>query len=158
MSAWVHAEASETIDARAEDIYAVVTDYRVGHPAILPKQYFTDLIVEEGGQGAGTILRGSVKVFGSEYPFHQAVTEPDPGRSLLETDTNTGQTTRWLFESLGDGAQTRVTIASDFPPSTGIVGVLERLTKPMVIRTIYRKELRQLADYMRERRIAAPRA
>jgi hypothetical protein len=41
MKNWIHAEASMVIDARPEEIYAVVSDYRVGHPAILPRQYFT---------------------------------------------------------------------------------------------------------------------
>ena len=158
MAKWIHAEESHVIDARPEEIYAVVNDYRVGHPAILPKQYFTDLIVEEGGQGAGTVLRGSVKVFGQEFPFHQLVSEPEPGRVLVETDTETGQWTRWTFEPLDGGAQTRVTIASEFPPSPGIISVLERLTRPLVVRDIYRKELRQLDEYVRSKRDSALRA
>jgi polyketide cyclase/dehydrase/lipid transport protein len=157
MSNWIHVETSYVIDARPEEIYAVVSDYHVGHPAILPRQYFTELIVEQGGQGAGTILRGSVKVFGMEYPFHQLVSEPEPGRVLVETDIETGQVTGWRFEPLADGAKTRVTIYSDFPPSPGIMGLMERLTKPAIVRDIYKKELGQLANYVRSKRAAAAR-
>jgi Polyketide cyclase / dehydrase and lipid transport len=156
MSTWIHAEASYVIDARPEEIHAIVADFRVDHPAILPRQYFTSLVVEQGGQGAGTIVLGAVKVLGKEYTFRQRISEPEPGRVLDETDVDTGQLTRWTFEPLDGGAQTRVTIASDYPPSPGFVGWLERLAKPAVARDMYRKELRQLADYVRSKRAAAP--
>lgn len=146
---WIHVEAAHIIDARPEAVYAVVSDYHVGHAAIVPKPYFTPLIVEKGGKGEGTVLRGSVKVFGNEYPFHQLVTEPEPGRVLVETDIDTGQWTRWTFEAQNGGKATRVTITSDFPPSAGIVGWLERFTKPAITRNIYNQELRNLAEYVR---------
>src|SRR5688572_19050743 len=69
----IHVEASEIIDARAEDLYAIVRDYRVGHPAILPKPYFTELTVEKGGIGAGTVLRISMEIFGKQFSYHQLV-------------------------------------------------------------------------------------
>ncbi|MSP14596.1 MAG: SRPBCC family protein [Chloroflexi bacterium] len=144
----IHVAASMVIDARPEVLYAVVTDYQVGHPAILPKQYFTGLTVEKGGRGAGTVVRGSVKVFGTEYPFHQQVSEPEPGRVVQETDIDTGQYTTFTFEPLNGGTQTRVTIASEFPPSPGLMGWMERLVKPGVTQNIYKQELRQLAEYV----------
>src|SRR5258708_38559423 len=113
----IRARDSHIIDARPEQVYAVLSDSRVGHPAILPKPYFTELIVEKGGRGAGTIVRGSVKLLGKEFPFHQLVSEPEPGRVLLETDTETGQWTRFTFEPINGGTQTRLIIASEFPPS-----------------------------------------
>ena len=153
---WVHVEASHIVDARPEEVYAVVSDYRVGHPAILPKQYFTHLDVEKGGQGAGTIVRGGLKVFGQVYTFHQEVAEPAPGRVLAETNIDTGQYTSFTFEPLNGGKQTRVTIVSDFPPSRGFVGLMEKFTKPAVVRKIYDAELRQLADYLRAKAAAKP--
>jgi Polyketide cyclase / dehydrase and lipid transport len=111
---WIHAEQSLVIDARPEAVYAVVSDYRVGHPAILPRE-FAPLVVEQGGQGSGTIVRGSVTVWGRTAPFHQQVTEPEPGRVLVETDIDTGQYTTFTFEPLAGGRRTRVTIASEFP-------------------------------------------
>jgi hypothetical protein len=149
---WIHAEASSVIGARAEEIYAVIADYHTGHPAILPKAYFSSLTVEEGGQGAGTVISGSVKVFGTEYPFRQLVSEPEPGRRLVETDTETGQFTHFILEPLDGGARTRVTIRSEFPSAPGLMGWLERLTKPAVTRRIYQAELQQLAQYMQHSR------
>jgi len=151
---WIHAEESHVIDARAEDIYAVVADYRVGHAAILPKPYFTELTVEKGGRGAGTILRGNVRLFGKDFPFHQLVSEPEPGRVIVETDIETGQVSSFKFEPLGDGSRTRVTIASDFPPSKGVMGFLERFTKPSFVRMLYKKELHNLANYVRSKQVA----
>jgi hypothetical protein len=152
MSNSFHVEVSSVIDARPEELYEVIADYQVGHPAILPRQYFTELVVEQGGQGAGTVIRGSITVFGRTYPFRLRVSEPEPGRVLIETDPDTGQATQFTLEPLTGSEQTRVTIASDFPRRPGLVGLLERLTRPLVVRDIYQKELRQLADYVRSKR------
>ncbi len=53
----VHAEASHVIDAPAQQIYDVLADYENGHPNILPKEHFSDLVIESGGKGNGTIIR-----------------------------------------------------------------------------------------------------
>ncbi len=145
-----HVEASRVIDARPEDIYAVISDYRVGHPAILPKPYFTDLIVEKGGQGAGTVLRVYLSVFGRHFTYHQAVTEPEPGRVIVETDIETGQFSTFTFEPLNGGKQTGLTISSEFPVKPGLVAFVDKLTQPPFIRRLYQQELRTIADYMRQ--------
>lgn len=151
----LHAEYAEIIDAPPDVIYAIFSDYQHGHPAILPKQYFKALNVEQGGRGAGTVVSGSVKVYGTDYPFHLSVTEPEPGRVLVETDIETQQVTRFSLEPLTYG-RTRVTIASDFPVSPGFAGLMERLVKPAVTRRIYKAELEQLAGYVRTMPETAP--
>ncbi len=148
----LHAEESMIINARAAELYAVVADYRAGHPAILPKPYFQDLTVEKGGVGAGTVVRASVKVMGKAYPLHHAVTEPEPGRVLQESDLDKpGEFTQFTFEPVNGGAQTRVTITTEFVPSPGLMGLMERFTKPGMARKMYRQELRNLAEYVGER-------
>ncbi len=147
----IHSEASAVIDARPEELYAVVSDYHVGHPAILPKPYFTELTVEKGGQGEGTIIRTRLKAFGREFSFHQVVTEPEPGRLLVETDMDTGQFSSFTFEPLNGGKQTRVTIIAENPASPGFTGFLERLTQPAFNRRLFQQELRNLADYVRSK-------
>ena len=57
---------SAIIAAPPAAVYAVLADYRNHHPHILPQQYFHNFVVEEGGQGAGTIFRTDVHVFGSK--------------------------------------------------------------------------------------------
>jgi hypothetical protein len=145
----LHAEQALVINARAEKLYAVVADYWVGHPAILPKPYFQELVVEKGGVGAGTVVRGSIKVMGKVFPLHHLVSEPELGRVLQESDLDKpGEFTQFRFEPVNGGAQTRVTIATEFVPSPGMMGVLERLTKPGMARKMYRQELNNLAEYI----------
>jgi Polyketide cyclase / dehydrase and lipid transport len=144
-----HVEASSLIDARPEAIYAVLTDYQVGHQAILPRPYFQEVTIEQGGKGAGTELRIRMNIFGQTYHYHQIVSEPQPGRVLKETEVDTGQYTTFTLEPLGDGQQTRVTIASEFPAKPGLMGLMERLMQPPVTRRLYLQELRNLADYLR---------
>jgi hypothetical protein len=151
---WIHVEASDVIEARPEDVYAVIADYRAGHPAIVPKPYFSDWIVEKGGRGAGTIIRANVMVFGRVTPLHSLVSEPEPGRVLVETDIETGQYTTFTIERLNAGNQSRVTIASEFPRPAGFTGFMTALTLPRITRKMYKQELRQLADYVRSKPLA----
>ncbi|HEX2619236.1 MAG TPA: SRPBCC family protein [Phototrophicaceae bacterium] len=144
--------ASAVIDARPETLYAIISDYRVGHPAILPKPYFTDLVVEKGGQGAGTVMTVKLKVWGQVSIYHQIVSEPEPGHVILETEMNTGQFSSFTFEPLNGGEQTRLTIYSEFPASRGLKGWLERLTMPGIAGKIYHKELDNIAEYVRSPR------
>src|SRR5215203_1289513 len=83
----IRAEASAIIDARPEDVYAVIGDYRDGHPHILPKENFRDLKVEEGGKGAGTVVSFVTISGGMKRPFRVKVSEPEPGKVLQENDT-----------------------------------------------------------------------
>lgn len=141
-------QSSAVIPARPEAIYAVLADYREAHPAILPKPYFTELKVEEGGQGAGTVIHVRMKVFGIESEFHQIVSEPEPGRVLAETDLNTGLISTFTVEPLNGGGQSRVTITTEFNPRPGFMGFMERLFNPPIMRRIFNQELQNLADYV----------
>ena len=146
----IHATASQEIDARPEAVYAVLADYRVGHPAILPKPYFEELKVEAGGRGAGTRLRLTMRVMGVTSVFHEVVTEPEPGRVLAESDAAAGVTTTFTVDPLDGGKRARVTIVTETRASPGVKGLVERLITPGVLRGIYRQELRQLEEYVKE--------
>ena len=146
----IHTEVSDIIPARPEVVYTVLTDYRVGHPAILPKPYFTELQVEQGGQGAGTVVRTRMVVMGVERIFRLTVSEPEPGRVLKEVDEQAGVVTTFTVEPLNGGQQTRVTIATDARASPGVMGMMEKLMNPPITRRIYAEELRQLAEYVRQ--------
>src|SRR6476659_6721192 len=74
--------ASAVIPARRERIYSLISNYKDGHQRILPKQ-FTSLQVEEGGVGAGTVIRFQMSLLGRKQTFRAAVTEPEPGRVLV---------------------------------------------------------------------------
>jgi hypothetical protein len=146
----IRVEVSHVIEARPAEVYAILADYRVGHPAILPKPYFTEVAVEQGGQGAGTIARVRMKVMGKEMVYRQVVSELEPGRVLREVDTTAGVATTFTVEPLNGGGRSRVTIATDAAISPGLTGWLERMFNPIVMRRIYRQELQQLAEYVRK--------
>ncbi len=147
MSSMHHMQEALEIDASPETLYAIVADYRVGHPAILPPGAFGPLIVEQGGVGAGTITRGSIKIWGKNYPFRHSISEPEPGRVLKETDLDTGQYTIFTFDSLDSGRRTRVTFDTWFPQAAGLAGWLDVRIKTMIAHKLYKEELRRLADY-----------
>lgn len=48
-----HVSASKLIAVPAAKIYAIIADYRNGHPRILPKPLFVSLEVEQGGRRHG---------------------------------------------------------------------------------------------------------
>lgn len=146
----IHVEISEVIEARPDKVYAILSDYRVGHPAILPKPYFTELVVEEGGQGAGTIVRVGMEVMGKAFAYRQTISEPEPGRVLKEADPAAGVFTTFTVDPLNGGTHSRVTIATDAALSPGLTGWLERVFNPPLMRRIYRQELQNLAEYVRK--------
>lgn len=148
----LHVEATATIDASPSDVYATFADYRNGHPRILPKQYFSDLDIEQGGIGEGTVFRVRVQVMGIGQDYHLMVHEPEPGRLLTETDIPTGLVTSFIVNAIDGGKRAQVTIATDWNAKPGFLGVMERFTTPPVMRRIYAKELAQLGDYLRSRK------
>lgn len=140
-----HVEVSREINAPIQTVYRILSDYHVGHPSVLPRQYFKSLTVEEGGVGAGTVANVAMEVYGSKQSLRLTVTEPIPGRVLAEEDATAGVITRFKLEPLDDG-RTRVTIATDFRDAGGLRGFFERLMNPAITRRIYREELALLDE------------
>jgi hypothetical protein len=146
----IHAEASQIIDASPEEVYAVLRDYHVGHPAIVPKPYFEKVVIIEGsGTGAGTVIDVYMNVMGQKIVYHETVTEPEPGRVLVEADEKAGLKTTFIVDPVDGGQRTHITIASDWTRNPGIKGFMESLMNPSIGRRIFTKELAQLADYMK---------
>jgi hypothetical protein len=135
------------VEAAPEEVYAVFADYRDRHPRILPKGF--DLTVESGGQGAGTIFRLTTRAMGATRSYRMAVTEPRPGRVLMESEIGGGVVTTFTVKPAG-GGRAHVTISSDFPQRTGILGRLEAALIRAVGRAQFRQELRNLVALLRE--------
>jgi len=136
---------SAVIPARRERVYALISNYRDGHPRILPKQ-FTSLIVEEGGLGAGTVIRFQLSVFGRKQTFRAAITEPEPGRVLVETNLDSnGAVTTFTVNPGTAPADSHVTIATELPVRSGFLGRMERTLSTLLLRPMYIKELENLA-------------
>jgi hypothetical protein len=144
------AAVSQIIDAPPEAVYRIISDYRTGHPQILPKGYFTSLVVEQGGQGAGTVIRVGMKALGVVVNYRLTVSEPQPGRVLREEDPAAGVVTTFTVSPLDGGRRSQVEIATEWKPKPGFAGLMERLINPMVARRIYKQELDLLAGRVKQ--------
>jgi len=134
------------IDATPEQLYNVVTDMEE-HRKILPGE-FEALEVLQGGKGAGTVFRLSMNVMGNRSSLEMTIAEPEPGRVVEERDGKSGITTTWKLSPLEDGRRCHLRLTSVFPGKPGFAGLMERLTVPPVIRSIYKKELQNIQDYL----------
>lgn len=147
------ASASEIVQAPPNCVYEILADYRNGHPLILPKKYFTAIEVEKGGVGDGTIIRFGMRVLGKTEQFRADVTEPEPGKVLVETyPDNGGAVTTFVVTPVEDGRSTRVTITTDAATRAGgLTGGLESFFTEILLQRIYRKELALLSEVARQR-------
>ena len=100
-----------TVSAPAARGYAIIADYRDGHPRIIPKPPFGELIVEKGGVGAGTVIRFTMKIMGRWMTSRSEISEPEPGRVLVETDLDGKAVSTFIVEPAGDA--TKVTITTE---------------------------------------------
>lgn len=138
---------SAIIHATPAAVYALIRDYEVGHPAILPKPYFKEIIVEEGGQGAGTVFHMTMVLFGREYKSLVEVTEPEPGRVLKEADRLSDQETVFIIEPAPNN-ETKLTFETSLSVPKGIIGVIQRILIPRTLRPIYVKEFANINAYL----------
>lgn len=137
------------IDAPPHVLYAIIADYRTRHPRILPRPPFESLTVERGGTGAGTVIRVGIRLLGRLQSYRATVTEPEPGRVLVETNEN-GYATSFTVDPRAGGTSAKVTIATRLSGRGGIVGALERHFVTWLLRPVYARELESLAAVARE--------
>lgn len=145
----IRASASAYVPAPPPPVYAILADYREGHPHILPERYFSDLVVEQGGVGAGTRIRFRMHVLGRARTMRAEVSEPEPGRILEEKDPDTGAVTTFTVEPATGGEGAMVTIETRWQ-GAGIRGLVERWTAPPLLRRIYAEQLQLLAERARQ--------
>lgn len=136
------------VEAPAETVYGYIADMRE-HPRFLPPA-FSDFRVESGGVGAGTLTRFKMSAGGRTREYQMKVAEPEPGRVLTESDTNSSAVTTFTV-SPQDGASL-VQISTSWDGAPGIGGFFERMFAPRVMRAIYTDELNRLDAYAREHR------
>ena len=131
---------SALIAAPADTVYGIIADYHAGHPRIIPKPPFVGLDVIEGGIGDGTVIRVKIRVLGTVQTYHATITEPEPGRTLVETN-DTGSVTTFTVDPRGDGGQSLVTISTDLGDRPGLRGAVERWLAGRMIRPMLAEEL-----------------
>lgn len=136
--------ASARLAAPPDRVYAIIANYHTGHPSILPKQ-FSDMKVERGGIGEGTVVTFKVTALGRTDSFRAEVSEPEPGRVLVERNVAglIGLTT-FIVEPGATGRESNVTIHTEMPVRPGFVAAIERFVTVRVLRPMYAEELRLL--------------
>jgi hypothetical protein len=137
--------ASAIIPARRERVYSLIANYNDGHARILPKQ-FSGLTVEQGGVGAGTVIRFRMTFLGRSQNFRAAISEPEPGRVLVETYLEpVGTVTTFTIDPGTAPADSRVTISTVLSVRSGALGFIEKMLTSLLLRPIYKQELVNLA-------------
>lgn len=131
---------THVIDSSAKNVYAVIADYRNGQPQILPRPPFVSLDVDEGGVGAGTVIRFRMRMLGATREMQANITEPEQGRVLVERDAAGDVVTMFTVEPTEE-EMARVTISTDMKVLGGPLGwvqktLISRLLKPVYVREI----------------------
>jgi hypothetical protein len=145
------------VDAPAEVVYHLISDYREHHTddpqGFLPSA-FADTVVERGGVGEGTVVRFTSKLGGRRQTMIASITEPQPGRVLVETSP--GVETTFTVEPEGD-QRARVRFDTVLEAG-GLQGLMIRLLVPGMLRPVYAEELERLERHAKAHPVLAPAA
>jgi hypothetical protein len=144
----IKVSAEGNVDAPPDEVYGYIADMRSHHPKFLPPA-FSDFEVESGGVGAGTIIRYKVTAGGRTRAYRMEVAEPEPGRTLTESDTESSLIT--TFTVMPQSGASWVRIGTTWDGAGGVGGFFERIFAPRALRAILTDELRRLDDYARQR-------
>lgn len=147
-------EATGEVRGAAPAVYRLIADYDQGHGRIIPPRYIRNLRVEQGGYGAGTVIRYEMLALGTTQHGHARVTEPEPGRVLVETDLGNGAATTFTVDPLGTG-RARVTISTAVNTRGGIAGWLERAVMRSFLRRALAAELARIDDVVQREPLPA---
>ena len=128
-------------------VYHLFADFVNHHPRFLPPQ-FTDIQVLKGGYGAGTEYSFTSLFGGSARDFFMRVSEPEPGRVLVESDTCSALVTTITVNP--EGAASRVILETVWESTGGLMGLLETWFAPGMMRGMYEDELNRLERYTQE--------
>jgi hypothetical protein len=138
--------ATRRIAAPADAVYRVFADYEVAHPRILPPSFFVGLRIEQGGYGAGTVILVEGR-YGKPRVIRGIVTEPEPGRLLVETYPEQGMVTSFRVLASGSSA-CDVTISTVIPRRRGLLGWLEERFLRRLLTRVFAQELELVAEYL----------
>lgn len=140
--------AVRSMAAPATIVYSILSDYHAGHPSILPDA-FTRLEVLEGGTGAGTRIEFDLKLAGRINTTIAEVDEPEPGRILREVEVERGLVTVFTVDSTS-ADRCAVEIRTTWT-GQGLMGLIERLLAPRMLKPLYDQQLENLEKQAIER-------
>ena len=149
--------AERVVDAPAEVVYHLISDYREHHTddpeGFLPPA-FSGTVVERGGVGEGTVVRFTSKLGGRSQTITASIAEPEPGRVLVESSP--GVETTFTVEPEG-GQRARVRFDTVLEAG-GVAGLLMRLFAPGMLRPVYADEMERLERHAKAHPTLAPAA
>jgi hypothetical protein len=88
-------------------------------------------------------------LFGSKQNYRAVITEPKPGRVLVETYLDPhGAVTTFIVDPGPTESQSHVTITTKLPVRSGIPGAIERYLSTRLLRPIYTRELALLGKFL----------
>ena len=91
----------------------------------------------------------TVTAGGRSRKYRMKVDEPEPGRVLTESDSDSSLVTRFEVTPK-EGGVSLVQISSTWQGASGVGGFFERTFAPRALRSIYEDELSRLDSYARE--------
>ncbi|MGH2443870.1 MAG: SRPBCC family protein [Chloroflexota bacterium] len=144
--AQITVEVERDIAAPAERAYRCIAEFTKRATWAPPE--FSDFQVLEGGIGAGTLFTFHFSSRGRERDFRMLVDEPEPGRTLTETDQNSTLVTTYSVIPTGNGSL--VSIRTVWQGAGGIGGFFERTFAPRALSRIFADELERLSALLRD--------
>jgi hypothetical protein len=142
----VHIRAERRIDAPADVVYRCIADYEHHHrpsPGFLPPA-FHDQQLLRGGVGDGTVVRFSMTLAGRTRTVTSEITEPEPGRVLVES----ADQIRTVFTVEPVGRQCRVSFDT-LMETRGLEGLMLHLFARRLLEPLYVDEQARLEQYAR---------
>src|SRR5262249_10239476 len=92
-------------------------------------------------------------LMGRKQTCRAEVTEPHPGRVLVETDLGpSGIVTTFQVDPAPAPGESRVTISTRIAVRSGLAGKVERFLITRLLRPIYERELQNLATFVTSER------
>jgi hypothetical protein len=142
MAEVVRAGAGRVIAAPPAQVRDLLLDYREGRPRILTGNY-QEYAVEEGGRGAGTLVRYRFKA-GPRERWYRMRVETAGDDSITERDLESSLTTVWTLRPAAGGGSTDVRIETSWQGAGGVGGFFERTFAPRALSGVYREMLDRL--------------
>jgi|SRR6266498_2860341 hypothetical protein len=138
-----HFSAERLIDAPANVVYRCLADYSQHHrPGGFLPPAFSNQEILSGGIGDGTVIRLSVRLAGRTNSLTTRITEPEPGRVLVEDSQNV-QTT-FTVQPEVDKSRVRFDTVLE---AGGLQGLMNWLFAARLLRPLYTDELDRLECY-----------
>lgn len=138
-----HSEISQILDARPDQIDAILTEYRMGNRAIAPQPLCMDLQIVEHIPETGAVIHAKVSLTHFEHTFEEIVNEDVPLRLIMEYDAEWETMVMIMIEPIIHSEKTRITISTTYVPQANFTYFVEDLLIPGNLHHIY--EFRQFA-------------